>query len=282
MKIIFKIKPFELGSEILIAQFNRFPTLGYFIKQNKKLEVFFLEKQWNKIILSKISILKNQSFKINFRIEKVKYRNWNKIWESKFNPVLISKNCIVRSSYHSTNNLEYEIIINPEMSFGSGHHESTYLCMRELLNMKSLISLEFLDYGCGTGIISILAEKLKAKQIDAIDIDPKSIKNSLDNIKINNCKKINLIQGDINQLNRKTYDIIVCNLEKKIILKYLNLFAKLLKIKGVLILSGVLSQDFLEIKNFSKKNNLILHDKKIKNNWMLTKFINNGISQSKG
>ena len=82
MKIIFKIKPFELGSEILIAQFNRFPTLGYFIKQNKKLEVFFLEKQWNKIILSKISILKNQSFKINFRIEKVKYSNWNKIWES--------------------------------------------------------------------------------------------------------------------------------------------------------------------------------------------------------
>ena len=281
IKIIFKIIPFNLGSEILIAQFNEFPTLGCCILENQELEVFFKENQWNINILNEIPILKNESFKINFRIKKIKHENWNQIWESNFNPVVISKNCIVRSTFHPKYNLKHEIIINPKMSFGTGHHETTYLCLKELLNMKSFVSLKFLDYGCGTGILSILAEKLKAKQIDAVDTDIKSIKNALENIKINNCKKINLIKGDINQLNTKMYDIIVSNLEKNTLLKYIKNFKKLLKIKGVLILSGYLSQDFLEIKNCCEKNNLILLQKKNKNNWMLTKYINNGISQSK-
>ena len=281
IKIIFNITPFDFGSEILIAQFNEFPTLGCSILENQELEVFFKENQWNRNILNEIPILKNESFKINFRIKKIKHENWNQIWESNFNPVVISKNCIVRSSFHSKYNLKYEIIINPKMSFGTGHHETTYLCMKELIDIKSFVSLKFLDYGCGTGILSILAEKLKAKQIDAVDTDIKSIKNTLENIKINNCKKINLIKGDINQLNTKMYDIIVSNLEKNTLLKYIKNFKKLLKIKGVLILSGYLSQDFLEIKNCCEKNNLILLQKKNKNNWMLTKYINNGISQSK-
>jgi len=278
IKIIFEITPFELGSEILIAQFSKFPILGHSIEENYKLEVFFNENQWSKNILTEIAVLKNQSFKINFRIKKIKNENWNKTWESKFNPVLISENCVVRSSSHSTYNFKYEIIINPEMSFGTGHHETTYLCMRELLDMESLVSLEFLDYGCGTGILSILAEKLKAKHIDAIDIDFRTIKNSLENIKINNCKKINLIQGDVSQLNKKKYDIIVCNLEKNIIINYIEKFTKLLKTRGILILSGYLRQDFLEIKNCCEKNNLILQNKKIKNDWILTKFMDNGIS----
>lgn len=278
IKIIFEITPFELGSEILIAQFSKFPILGHSIEENHKLEVFFNENQWSKNILTEIAVLKNQSFKINFRIKKIKNENWNKTWESKFNPVLISENCVVRSSSHSTYNFKYEIIINPEMSFGTGHHETTYLCMRELLDMESLVSLEFLDYGCGTGILSILAEKLKAKHIDAIDIDFRTIKNSLENIKINNCKKINLIQGDVSQLNKKKYDIIVCNLEKNIIINYIEKFTKLLKTRGILILSGYLRQDFLEIKNCCEKNNLILQNKKIKNDWILTKFMDNGIS----
>ena len=281
IKIIFKITPFDFGSEILIAQFNEFPTLGCSILENQELEVFFKENQWNRNILNKIPILKNEYFKINFRIKKIKHENWNQIWESNFNPVVISKNCIVRSTFHPKYNLKHEIIINPKMSFGTGHHETTYLCLKELLNMKSFVSLKFLDYGCGTGILSILAEKLKAKQIDAVDTDIKSIKNTLENIKINNCKKINLIKGDINQLNTKMYDIIISNLEKNTLLKYIKNFKKLLKIKGVLILSGYLSQDFLEIKNCCEKNNLILLQKKNKNNWMLTKYINNGISQSK-
>ena len=281
IKITFNITPFDFGSEILIAQFNEFPTLGCSILENQELEVFFKENEWNRNILNEIPILKNESFKINFRIKKIKYENWNQIWESNFNPVVISKNCIVRSTFHPKYNLKHEIIINPKMSFGTGHHETTYLCLKELLNMKSFVSLKFLDYGCGTGILSILAEKLKAKQIDAVDTDIKSIKNALENIKINNCKKINLIKGDINQLNTKMYDIIVSNLEKNTLLKYIKNFKKLLKIKGVLILSGYLSQDFLEIKNCCEKNNLILLQKKNKNNWMLTKYINNGINQSK-
>ena len=281
IKIIFKITPFDFGSEILIAQFNEFPILGCYTTENLELEVFFKENQWNINILNEIPILKNESFKINFRIKKIKHENWNQIWESNFNPVVISKNCIVRSTFHPKYNLKHEIIINPKMSFGTGHHETTYLCLKELLNIKSFVSLKFLDYGCGTGILSILAEKLKAKQIDAVDTDIKSIKNALENIKINNCKKINLIKGDINQLNTKMYDIIVSNLEKNTLLKYIKNFKKLLKIKGVLILSGYLSQDFLEIKNCCEKNNLILLQKKNKNNWMLTKYINNGISQSK-
>ena len=158
------------------------------IQRKPGIRSFFKENQWNKNILKKIYILNNKSFKINFRIVKIKYKNWNEIWESNFNPVVISKNCVVRSSFHTKFNLKYEIIINPKMSFGTGHHETTYLCIKELLNMKSFFSLKFLDYGCGTGILSILAE-IKAKHIDAVDTDIKSIKNTSENIKINNCKK---------------------------------------------------------------------------------------------
>ena len=194
--------------------------------------------------------------------------NWNKKWESNFEPIQINNDCIIRASFHKQINLKYEIIIDPKMSFGTGHHETTFLVCKELFDMN-LENKNVLDFGCGTGILSILSSKLNAKSVTAIDYDNKCIDNTFENLKKNNIDNVELIKDD-NVPKNKKFDLIISNINRNVILNSFEAFIE--TEANEFILSGFLQTDYEILLNKIKDLNLQLINKKNKNGWLLLRI----------
>ena len=204
----------------------------------------------------------------NFEYSEFKNENWNEIWESNFDPIFISEHCYIRASFHKKSNCKYDIIIDPKMSFGTGHHETTFLVCNELLNTE-LDQKKVLDFGCGTAILSILASKLNAKKVTAVDYDLNCISNSTENLKKNNIDNVELINGDKVPLNKK-YDLIISNINRNIIIQSFESFHK--TEAKELILSGFLISDYDLLAQTYKKYNFKLVNKKYRNQWLMLKL----------
>ena len=204
----------------------------------------------------------------SFEIYEKPYENWNKKWESEFEIIEINEHCSVRASFHEPTQKKYDIIINPEMSFGTGHHETTRLMAKELFSQE-LIGKSVLDFGSGTAILSIISAHLGAKYIDAVEIDEKVNANALDNLKINNIRSVNLITGKGNNIPTKTYDFILININRNTIIEEFNFFLKVVKDKSVLILSGFLYSDVDYISDFLVKSGLKILNSNKENDWVV-------------
>ena len=196
------------------------------------------------------------------------YQNWNAVWEENFNPIRINEKCIIRSSFHPTSNLPFEIIINPEMSFGTGHHETTRLIARELFNVD-INSKKVLDFGAGTAILSILAEKLGASYVDAVEIDDKVVCNAKKNVSLNNCSLINLISGDGESIPNMAYDLILVNINKNTIIEEFEHIFRVGKTDAVILFSGFFINDLSSIVNYGEKFGLIPLSSNTENEWSL-------------
>ncbi len=186
-------------------------------------------------------VFKNYSFEISQST--IQEQNWNKLWESNFEPVLIDNSCLIKAPFHE-DTLEngIEIVIEPKMSFGTGHHATTRLMVSEILK-TDLKGKSVLDLGTGTGILAILAAKMGAKDITAVDNDEWAFENSRENFLRNSEKKIITILGDTSKVQNKTYDIIFANINKQVILSELSHWIKLLNNNGILLISGILEED---------------------------------------
>jgi ribosomal protein L11 methyltransferase len=210
---------------------------------------------------------------VSYSIIEVAKENWNKKWEESYSPITVEDKCIVRASFHPPQP-EYpiEIIINPKMSFGTGHHETTYLMMAAQLAIDHK-NKAILDAGCGTGILSILAGKLGANSITAFDNDEWVIDNVQENLR-NNDIEAEVLLGTVQsiELSRK-FDIILANINKNILLKDIPYYAKLLKIEGCLVLSGFYQSDLQEIEHLAQDNGLQLVMTKTKNDWAMAQFL---------
>ncbi|HTE07591.1 MAG TPA: 50S ribosomal protein L11 methyltransferase, partial [Flavitalea sp.] len=168
--------------------------------------------------------------------------NWNTLWESNFEPVVVGSFCTIRADFHQVNNItDHEIIITPKMSFGTGHHATTYMMIAQMADLD-FKNKRVMDFGTGTGVLAILAEKLGASMITAIDNDEWSILNARENIAENKCARIQLTQAD-NAYTHKKYDIILANITRNIILDNVTAFASGLTATGTLLLSGLLPGD---------------------------------------
>lgn len=196
------------------------------------------------------------------------YQNWNKIWESNFEPIKINEDCLIRASFHNTQSFKYEIIIDPEMSFGTGHHETTRLIANALFDFD-LDGKKVLDFGAGTGILAILSEKLLAKQIDAVEIESSAINNAKSNAEKNNCNKINFINGDGKSIPDLAYDLLLVNINKNTILKQFEYFKKTLKKDTVVLFSGFYESDIASIEEMGQLNGLNPLYSNLENNWAL-------------
>jgi ribosomal protein L11 methyltransferase len=201
----------------------------------------------------------------------VKQQNWNEEWEKNFEPVIIDDFAAIRAHFHqSLKNVEHEIIITPKMSFGTGHHATTYMMIQQMRDIDFKNKNVF-DFGTGTAILAILAEKLGAAKVIAIDNDEWSISNANENIDRNNCKNIQLLLSDAPPPPIE-FDIILANINKNVILYYLPMLVKGLKKNGHLLVSGLLKEDEADIDKAIHELNLKRIDAIYRDKWVCVKL----------
>lgn len=228
-------------SEILIAQLSELGFEGFEEEENK-LSAFIPEQAYNEAELDEIMLM----HQLSFSKTTVAQKNWNEDWEKNFEPVSVDDFVAIRAHFHAPQkNVLHEIIITPKMSFGTGHHATTYLMMQQMRSIDFTGKSVF-DFGTGTGVLAILAEKLGAISIVAIDNDEWSIDNAAENIERNGCKKIHLQLSEAPMVNEK-FEVILANINKNIILQNLQLLANGLATESNLLLSGLLQQDEADI-----------------------------------
>tara|TARA_R110002050_G_scaffold4573_2_gene22132 strand:+ start:43548 stop:44384 length:837 start_codon:yes stop_codon:yes gene_type:complete len=268
----FKVQPLQPGVEILIAE------LGYagfesFVENEDGVTAYIQKDEWNDAILEDIQILNSDEFEINYTFEDIEQTNWNEEWEKNFNPIIVDDVCSVRAPFHEKPNTQYDIVIEPKMSFGTGHHETTHMMIQHILK-NDLKDKSVLDMGCGTGVLAILAEIKGAKPIDAVDYDNWCYLNSLENVERNNRKYITVIEGDASVLEGRKYDVIIANINRNILLQDMKTYASCLNEKGMLFLSGFYNDDIPIIKSECDKHMLNFEEKLERNNWVSLKFLN--------
>lgn len=266
----FKVQPLQPAVEILIAE------LGYagfesFVETEDGVTAYIQKAEWNEAILEDIQILNSEEFEISYTFEDIEQTNWNEEWEKNFNPIVVDDTCSVRAPFHEKPNTKYDIIIEPKMSFGTGHHETTHMMIQHILK-NDFVGKSVLDMGCGTGVLAILAEIKGAKSIDAIDYDNWCYLNSLENVERNNCNHITVLEGDANLLPERHYDIVIANINRNILLNDMETYINTLNANGLLFLSGFYNDDIPIIKAKCETYNLTHIETFERHNWVALKF----------
>ena len=267
----FKINPKEPATEILIAELGNL-NFESFVETEEGLTAYIQKEDWHTNILDEVFIFQSKEFNIVSEYSEIAQTNWNAEWEKNFNPIIVDDLVSIRAPFHNNPNVKYDIVIEPKMSFGTGHHETTHMMVQHLLQLK-LENKKVLDMGCGTGILAIFAEMKGAKPIDAIDIDNWCYLNSIENAERNNCNSISVYEGDASLLNNKNYDVIIANINRNILLNDIKIYANCLSSGGILLLSGFYKEDFTIINKEAENQKLKLDGELTKNNWMSLKFV---------
>lgn len=217
--------------------------------------------------------LKIRKLGIKFERETIREQNWNALWESQYEPVIIAGKCMVRAPFHDPlPGILYDILIEPRMSFGTAHHETTAL-MLEMLLREDLTNYKVLDMGCGTGVLGILASKMGASGVDAIDTDEWAFGNCRDNVGKNNLSNISVIHGDTRNIPETVYNMILANINRNVLLEDLPVYGRHLAESGSLFLSGFYEKDMAAIRNRAEEQGLTLICSESKNNWVGAKFV---------
>ena len=267
----FKVTPKEPATEILIAQLG-FEGFESFVENEDGVTAYIQENDWNSKILDDIQILNSDEFAITFKEEVIEQTNWNSEWEKNFNPIKVDNLVSVRAPFHENPNLKYDIVIEPKMSFGTGHHETTHMMIQHLLEMD-LSDMKVLDMGCGTGILAIFSEMKGARHVDAIDIDNWCYLNSLENIERNNCHNISVFEGDASLLINKKYDVVIANINRNILLNDMQAYMNCLTENSIILFSGFYQEDIpiidAEVSKYGLKIDKIIE----RNNWVALKYL---------
>ncbi len=266
----FKATPLQPAVDILIAELGE-AGFESFVETNEGVSAYIQKEEWYETILNTITILKSDEFEITYTFEDIEQTNWNAEWEKNFKPIIVDNLCTVRAPFHEKPNTKYDIIIEPKMSFGTGHHETTHMMIQKLLK-TDLKGKSVLDMGCGTGVLAILAAMRGAAIIEAIDIDNWCYINSLENIEKNKTPKVKVYEGDARLLKDKQYDVMIANINRNILLNDIKIYANCLNNNGLLLLSGFYSEDLSLIKKECALRGLKMKSKLEINNWMLAAF----------
>ncbi len=268
----FTVEPKALGSEILVAELGEKPFES-FTESDFGIVAYIRKEFWTEDVLDDLFILNSPEFTISYRIEEIEQVNWNEEWEKNFEPIDVDGKCHVRAPFHPKTEAEFDIVIEPKMSFGTGHHETTHMMIQHLLETE-VAGKKTLDMGCGTAILAILAEMKGAQPIDAIDIDNWCYLNSIENAERNNCSQISVYEGDAELLKGKTYDVIIANINRNILLNDMQQYVDCLNEDGILLLSGFYEEDIPFIGGSCTEKGLTYVKKFSRNNWVSLKYVN--------
>lgn len=273
----FTVNPVHPWTEILIAELGQ-AGFESFVEQEDGVKAYIQKGEWREDILEGLFIFSSSSSEvaIDHTHKEIPQVNWNAEWEKNFDPIVVDETCAVRAPFHDPFNVQYEIVIEPKMSFGTGHHETTFMILSYLLE-HSLEGKKALDMGCGTSVLAILAEMRGATHVDAIDIDEWCVENSEENIERNDCSNIRVKLGDARALpSVETYDTIIANINRNILLNDMPVYERVLKNGGTLFLSGFYQTDLPMITEACKKVGLSLVDTMERNKWIAAQFRKSG------
>jgi len=268
----FKISPLQPAMEILIAELG---DLGFesFVEEEDGLKAYIQGDDFNKEVLNTLFVMQNPEFSISYDIKTIADENWNAKWESDYESVLIDNRCYIRAPFHpSKPEIEFEILIEPKMSFGTAHHETTSQ-MIQLLMVEEVSHKSVLDMGCGTAVLAVLAKLKKADRVVAIDNDEWAYNNALENVKVNGFSDILVQQGDASLLPGQTFDLILANINKNILLADMKSYSEALLKDGAILFSGFYEDDLNDIKARALEFDLSYDTHLVKNNWVAAKFI---------
>lgn len=260
----------EENNEIIMAVLSDLP-FDTFEETTTGVKAFMPESDWNESIEQQITTL-SEEFDFSFEKTFIPYQNWNVIWESNFQPIKVDDFVGLRADFHPpTEGVAFDLVINPKMAFGTGHHETTYMVM-QLMRDVDFLGKKVLDYGCGTGILAILASKLGATDIEAVDIEEPSYENTIENCGINDVHNIKTFCGTLDVIPSSDFDIILANINRNVILYSLPDLKKRLNKGGILLISGFLKQDEQILLDATAKEGFQHIETKQRGNWLSMKL----------
>ncbi|MBK8705536.1 MAG: 50S ribosomal protein L11 methyltransferase [Saprospiraceae bacterium] len=232
----------ETYRDILLAMLSELP-FDTFEETPEGLHAFIPEPDTDQAAIAAQLLEWQQQWPFQYEVTFIPAQNWNAVWEANFQPIVVDDFCGVRADFHEpSQGVEYELVINPKMAFGTGHHETTYMMMQAMRSLP-LAGARVLDYGCGTGILAILAAKMGASLVDAVDIEEESAANSIENARLNQTPDIKVFHGTLDAVGQGPYDVILANINRNVILESLPALYAMTASPGVLLISGVLQTD---------------------------------------
>jgi ribosomal protein L11 methyltransferase len=268
-ELFIKMDADEQSREVVIALLA---DLGYesFMEDPQGLKAFLPSSAFDEETLIQLRHQLSNTIPFSYEYKLIPDQNWNAVWESNYDPVLIDGKVGIRAPFHSAPEAaDYDIIIEPKMSFGTAHHPTTAMMVKHLLD-HSVKQQNVLDMGCGTSVLAILASMQGAHAVDAVDNDEWAYENSLENVARNHCTNITVSLNDaafFTEKHQNFYDTILANINRNILLQDLNKYAAALNPGGKLIMSGFYESDLKLVDKEAKKYGLILDRKKVEKDW---------------
>lgn len=274
-EVEFTLKPASEDAADLLSGFLADIGFDSFVSTSDGLKAYIPQSLFDKVVLqTTVQQFPMSDIQLNYSLNEPEDKNWNEVWEKNyFNPVVIEDQLVIHSTFHTdVPSLPYRIIINPQMAFGTGHHETTGSILAELLE-ADLAGKRVLDMGCGTAILAILARMRGAASVTAIDIDDWCTNNALDNIALNGCDHICVKLGDVHLLkHEEPFDIVIANINRNILLQDLHAYVTCMKPQSMLFISGFYTEDIPVLRAEAERLGLIYDGMRQKNNWAAVRF----------
>jgi ribosomal protein L11 methyltransferase len=273
IEITFTVEPREQGSDVLIAQLSE---LGYesFVESPLGFAAYIREEEFNAESLEALVKEYQDVFSISYEKKVIPQQNWNAEWESSFQPIEVEGKCYIRAPFHEAKKgILYDVVIEPKMSFGTGHHNTTQLVIKKLMELD-VKEKALLDMGCGTGVLAIVASMMGADPITAIDIDDWSYENSIENMKKNNINNVLVKKGNAQILDGNFFHTILANINKNVLLSDMHIYTAALEKGGNLILSGFFETDVDQLRAKATELGLKFEGKDVRNQWTMLHFTN--------
>jgi len=259
--------------EILLAKMSQIGFDG-FVEGDDIIQAYIDEEVFSGSALNQlIDELSELGMKVQYRFHKTEEQNWNKEWEKKFTPVLIGEKVLIRAPFHGSDmDLHCTLIIEPKMSFGTGHHHTTRVMILEMMK-HDFNGRRVLDMGCGTGVLGIYACKLGAERVLGVDYDQWAYENAMENVERNGAKAMEVSLGDVGVLGEEVFDIVLANITRNTLVRDMRIYTDHLVEKGIMMVSGILAEDVQYILNEAYQSGLNHLNTLEESNWIALSFV---------
>lgn len=271
LEFAFRVVPAEPGLEIAQAALSILP-FDTFTIEDEVLRAYIPEDRFSQQDFDALFLWQLEDLDIRYTTTRIAQRNWNEEWEKNFTPIDVDRRAMIRAPFHPAPETGLDLIIEPRMSFGTGHHQTTYMMVCHVLDMDCA-GRKVCDMGCGTGVLAIAAAKTGAQDVLAVDIDTWAYENALDNVAANGCGQIRVVQGGAEALGDETFDILLANINRNILLKYMPDYARAVRPGGRMAMSGFYVPDNEAICNEAEKYGFSLEKALEKDRWSALRFV---------